>query len=213
MIQNSLREYNDKIARIEKKHKNGDMTIRLANGSRRLIRKQNIEYTLAVEASCLPSNGANICKGDSVYYPQAGIPLEIPEGKVEMIFENGKVLLLDGIKTFADISKLGKRVDCSPKKNLCVNDAVTVENRLRGYSFDGQIDRAYTNGIVVVKGSDLWKYPTDIKSVHKRVATTENNAPAQAITSRNFPLKKAAPEQTTTESDSTGETESSRQAQ
>lgn len=188
VIQNSVDAWEDQLVQVVDKFEDGSLRVRLVeSGEKAFIRSSNVATSLSPAAKCIVSHKTELCVGDQVFYPNQAITLGIPEGKLEHIFENGVVFVRDGGLRVYHAKEVGKSVNCSPKKEtICVNDYV-LGNGYRGtssYTFEGPVERAYSNGIVVVRSSAFWRFPVDVSSVVERIATTENEVDGSVISSR-----------------------------
>lgn len=187
IIQNSVEEWNDQIVQVTDLFEDGSVRVRLSDGASAFIRKSNIATSLSPAISCVNSHGTDICVGEKVYYPYQAVTIGIPEGKVEGVFENGRVAVRDGLLRTYDAGQVGKRVKCSPQKeNICV-DKYVLGNGYRQntpFTFEGPVERVYSHGVVVVRSSAFWRFPIDVSAVVERIATTENEVTGAVISSR-----------------------------
>jgi len=188
IIQNSVEEWNDKLVEVVDKFEDGSVRVKLVEtGDKAFIRRSNLATSLSPSTKCKVSHKTEICVGDEVFYPNQAVTIGIPEGRLEHIFDNGKVVVRDGILRVYDAREVGKRVNCSPQKEtICLNDYV-LGNGYRGstpFTFEGPVERAYSNGIVVVRSSAFWRFPIDVSAVVERIATTENEVSGAVISSR-----------------------------
>lgn len=187
IIQNSVEEHNDEVVRIVDMFEDCSVRVQRADGSKMFVRRSNLATTLSPAAPCKTVNGCETCVGDEVFYPNQAVTIGIPEGKVEGVFDNGRVVIRDGLVRAFDITQVGKRVKCSPQKEtICVDDYVLGNGyRLNTpFSFEGPVERVYCHGIVVVRSSAFWRFPIDVSAVVERVATTENDVSGGVISSR-----------------------------
>src|SRR5690606_8799231 len=113
-----------------------------------------------------------------------------PEAPVSHVFKNGTVAVRDGADFVMDLKQVGKSVECSPQReNICAGDHVRAE----GYklnqpiAFEGEIEKAYSHGVVLVRTGKLWRYPIDVSAVRKRIAAEaeEAVAPPAMISGKN----------------------------
>jgi hypothetical protein len=187
ILQNSVEEWNDLVVQVTDLFEDGSVRVLLPDGSRAFIRRSNLATSLSPAVNCKNSFSTDICVGDEVYYPNQAVTIGIPEGKVEGVFENGRVVIRDGLVRPYDITQVGKRVKCSPQKEtVCVDDYVLGNGyRLNTpFTFEGPVERVYSHGIVVVRSSAFWRFPIDVSAVVERVATTENDVTGSVISSR-----------------------------
>jgi hypothetical protein len=187
IIQNSVEEWNDEVVQITDLFEDCSMRVKLKDGSRAFIRRANLATSLALATPCADSHGTQLCVGDEVYYPMQAVTIGIPEGKLEGVFENGRVVVRDGLARVFDAGQVGKRVKCSPQKeSICVDDYVLGNGYRQNtpFAFEGPVERVYSHGVVVVRSSAFWRFPIDVSAVVKRVATTENEVPGGVISSR-----------------------------
>lgn len=201
IIQNSLDDWNDKVVMITDVFEDGSVRVRMDDGTRSLVRKTKLEISLSPALPCMGTDKAKICENDKVYYPSGEVTMGIPSGSVEHVFANGKVLLRDGLHRIANLKDIGKETSCSPQKEtICEGDYVMANGlrQNRQFSFEGPVEKVYTNGIVIVRSDHLWRYPIHVNNVVKRVATTNAEMPAGIISSRDvkekIPSERVMPE-------------------
>lgn len=180
MIQNSTSEWNDEVVKVVEIYADGSRRVLRQNGEKVLVRKKNLAASLSPRSrtGCGPSHGTEICEGNSVFYPAHGTTLGIPEAKVKHVFENKRVVLTDGVDQPFSLNEIGVEVKCSPQKPSVCENTYVLGDGLRGgnrYTFEGPVEKVFSNGIVVVKSSAFWKFPIDVKAVNERVAATDSD--------------------------------------
>lgn len=187
MIKNSIKDWDDRVVTLTDKFEDCSVRVRLPDGKKAFVRFKNLEATLVPEIKCLDSHGTQICKGETVFYPQRTSSMELPEAPVAMLFEHGAAVVKDGAEFVFNVKQLGKPVDCSPQKmSVCKGDYVFAEGFKidRKFSFEGPVLKTYTNGVVIVESDKFWKYPIDVQATRKRVESIDGNLDPSVITSR-----------------------------
>lgn len=196
ILQNSIQGWNNEVVSVVDKFSDGTIRVKLENGSLAVIRGSNLAEMLSPEVSCGDSHGVQICKGDSVFYPVRTSSLLLPEGPVAKVFKNGTVVVKDGADFYLDLDQVGKSVNCSPQKeSICTGDYVLADayKDTEKFSFEGPVEKVYTNGIAIVKVDNNWRYPIQATALVKRVASLDGASNPAVITSREGFTKKAQP--------------------
>jgi hypothetical protein len=192
IIQNSYPGWEDQVAEVTEKYDDGSVRIRLRNGKMGSIKATQLADSLSpeVQSGCGTSHGVKVCKGEKVYYPARSTSLEIPEAPISHIFENGTLTVTDGAEFVLDWKQVGKAVQCSPQKEtICVGDHVHADGfkKDQAVSFEGDVERAYSHGVVIVRTDDLWRFPIDVSALKKRIAVIE---PGPAVITERAPVKR-----------------------
>lgn len=179
MVQNTIDDVvNYKTGEVVSLYSKGDIKIRLEDGKVMVVRAGNIMRSLAAPVESAKVGDVEFKVGEKVYYPSPTIAFEIPEGKIDTIFENGKVVIDDGILQVKELKQLGKESKCSPQdESICVDDYVLADSYKygNGFSFEGTVSKIYSNGVVIVKSGN-WLHPISVNSVSKRIAATADDA-------------------------------------
>jgi hypothetical protein len=192
IIQNSLQGWENEVVKVVDLFEDGSVRVRLDNGRMVMVKARNLASTLSPEVECGDSHGTKICKTDEVFFPARSTSLELPEGPVKYVFANGAVVIRQGADFVFSLKDVGKSISCTPqRKAICVNDYVFADGyrQDRNFQFEGPVERAYTNGVVVVRSDRLWRFPIDVSAVKKRLASEDGvNMPA-VITTRDTRVK------------------------
>jgi hypothetical protein len=184
IIQNSIHELDDEVVEIVDKFEDGQVRVKRANGKIQFVRAKNLALTLSPEVECGDSHGTKICKGDTVFYPVRISSLNLPEAEVSHIFENGAVVIRDGGVFVFELKQVGKPSRCSPQKeSTCMGDYVYASGFRdnRSFEFEGPVEKAYTNGVVIVRVNGLWRYPIDVHATKRRIASTAPDELSPAV--------------------------------
>jgi hypothetical protein len=175
--QNSYGKWEGQVVEVVQHLDDHSVRVKYKTGESPMVSFKNLRKNLSAPKTCGISHDAKICKGDHVLYPFPTASLMVPEAEVVEIFESDHALLLDGDEFVTELSKLGKSVDCSPQKpSICVKDPVVAEGYRAGekYSFEGMVEKAYTNGVVLVRsGTSLLQF--DALSVKKVIDSDPAN--------------------------------------
>jgi hypothetical protein len=197
IVQNSVHELDDEVVVVQDVFEDGSLRVKRGNGKRAFVRAQNLAATLSPEIDCGDSFGEKICRGDVVFYPVRSSSLEIPKAKVTYVFANGSVVVQDGAEFVFNLPQVGKLAKCSPQReSICVGDYVYAESFRKDekFTFEGDVEEAYTNGVVLVKVNGRWRYPIDVTAVKERIATDNPIFNSGAvITTRTSRSKEAVP--------------------
>ena len=188
IIQNSTDSWTDQVVQISDVFEDGSVRVRLSDGTKAFIRSDTILKTLAPDITCVDSHGTKICNGDKVYYPLHAASVAVPEAKVEHLFSNGKVEVLAGLHHVFNMDEIGKETACSPQKiTICKGDYVVANGykESRPFTFEGTVDKAYSNGIVLVASSYFWRLPVNVSGVIKRTETNDSQTTGAIIVNNN----------------------------
>jgi hypothetical protein len=193
IIMNSLPGWEDQVAKVTEKYEDGSVRIRLQNGKTGSVKATVLADTLAPEtvSGCGTSHGVEICKGDNVFYPARSTSLEIPEAPISHVFENQTLTVSNGAEFVLDWKQVGKPVQCSPQKeNICVGDHVHADGYKKGQpvTFEGDVEKAYSHGVILVRTDSLWRFPIDVTAVKKRIAVIAEPGP-EVVTERALPKR------------------------
>jgi hypothetical protein len=186
IIQNSTDSWTDQVVEISDVFEDGSVRVKLNDGTKAFIRSDTITKTLAPDVKCVDSHGVKICAGDKVYYPLHAASVAVPEATVDHIFSNGKVQVLAGLHHVFDIEEIGKETKCSPQKpSVCEGDYVVANGYrdARPFTFEGAVEKAYSNGIVMVASSYFWRFPVNVSGVVKRTETNDAQTTGSIIVS------------------------------
>lgn len=183
MLQNTLEELNDQVAKVADKFEDCSLRVKLEDGKKMFVKLPNLTRVLSPETDdkCGLSHETRICRGDQVYYPTRSSSLSLPEGEVKYVFKNDSLVVRDGADFVLDLPQVGKSVKCCVQRpDVCVGDYVHAEGyRLdKKFNFEGKIEKCYSQGVVLVGSDLLWKFPIDVNAVKKRIAGVEDEDPA-----------------------------------
>lgn len=193
IIQNSIEGWQDEVVSVVDKFEDKSIRVKFQNGKTAFIKGYNLARTLSPEVSCGQSHGVEICKDDEVFHPIRSTSLQLPEGKVMKIFQNGTVVVRDGADFYLTLDQVGKPVTCSPQKeSICEGDYVIADayKDVEKFTLEGPVERIYTNGVAVVKMDNYWRFPIQSTALMKRISSLKGEESPGVISSREFTIKK-----------------------